>query len=103
MALKVISKAMPVEIMGSITSKSMAKAAWEVIIMRNVGVDRVRKAKACSLKREFNSLTFNGSESIDDFGALIGRITNQLAVLGFEYEEEEIMRRFLLALPPKFE
>jgi hypothetical protein len=68
-----------------------------------VGVDRVSKAKASTLKHEFDSLTFLDDESIDDFSARIDQITNQLAVLGCEYKEEEIVRRFLQALPPKFE
>jgi hypothetical protein len=91
MALEVISKAVPVEMMGSIASKLTTKAAWEVIILRNVGVDRVQKAKANSLKHEFDALIFNDGESVDDFGARIGRIMNQLTVLGCEYKEEEIM------------
>jgi hypothetical protein len=71
--------------------------------LHNVGVDRVSKAKASMLKREFDSLTFLDGESIDDFSARIDQITNQLVVLGCEYKEEEIVRRFLQALPPKFE
>jgi hypothetical protein len=84
-------------------SKLIVKAAWDATILRNVGIDRVWKAKTSSLKHEFDSLTFNDGESVDDFGVHIGRIMNQLAVLGCEYKEEEIMRWFLLALPPKFE
>jgi hypothetical protein len=103
MALEVTAKSVPPELMGSIASKPSAKAAWEAIILRNVGVDRVRKAKASTLKREFDSLAFLDGESIDDFGTRIGRITNQLAVLGFEYKEEEIVHMFLPALPPRFE
>jgi hypothetical protein len=103
LTLEVIAKAVPPELMGSITSKPSAKAAWESLVLRNVGVDRVRKAKASTLKREFDSLTFEAGESIDDFGTRLSRITNQLAVLGFEYKEEEIVRRLLVALPPKFE
>jgi hypothetical protein len=91
MALEVISKAVPVEMMGSIASKLTTKSAWEVIILCNVGVDRVQKAKANSLKHEFDALIFNDGESVDDFGARIGRIMNQLAVLGCEYKEEEIV------------
>jgi hypothetical protein len=103
MTLEVIAKAVPPELLGSIASKPSAKATWEAIILRNVGVDRVRKAKASSLKREFDAITFLDGESIDDFAARIGRITNQLTVLVFEYKEEEIMRKFLQTLPPKFE
>jgi hypothetical protein len=103
LALEVIAKAVPPELMGSIVSKPSVKAAWESLVLRNVGVDRVRKAKVSTLKREFDSLTFEAGESIDDFDTRLSRITNQLAVLGFEYKEEEIMRQFLAALPPKFE
>jgi hypothetical protein len=101
LALEVIAKAVPSELMGSIASKPSAKAAWESLVLRKVGVDRV--CKASTLKREFDSLTFEAGESIDDFGTRLSRITNQLAVLGFKYKEEEIVRRFLAALPPKFE
>jgi hypothetical protein len=103
LALEVIAKAVPPELMGSIASKPSAMAAWESLVLRNVSVDRVRKAKAGTLKREFDSLIFEAGESIDDFGTRLSRITNQLAVLGFEYKELEIVRRFLAALPPKFE
>jgi hypothetical protein len=103
LALEVIAKVVPPELMGSIVSKPTTMVAWESLVLRNVGVDRVRKAKASTLKREFDSLTFEAGESIDDFGTRLSRIINQLAVLGFEYKEEEIMRRFLAALPPKFE
>jgi hypothetical protein len=88
--------------LSSIASKPTVKVAWDSITMRNVGMDRVRKAKASSLKHEFDVLTFLNDESVDDFGVRIGRITNQLVVLGCEYEEE-IVRQFLLVLPPKFE
>jgi hypothetical protein len=62
LALEVITKAVPPE----------------SLVLRNVGVDRVRKAKVSTLKREFDSLTFEAGESIDDFGTCLSRITNQL-------------------------
>jgi hypothetical protein len=68
MALEVIAKAVPVEMMGSMASKPPAKAAWESIL-RNVGVDRVRKVKANTFKREFDSLRFLDREMVDNFGA----------------------------------
>jgi hypothetical protein len=39
MALEVIAKAVPPEMLGSIASKPSARAAWESLILRNVGVD----------------------------------------------------------------
>jgi hypothetical protein len=103
LALEVISKAVPPEPMGSIVSKPSVVAAWESLVLCNVGVGRVRKVKKGTLKHEFDSLTFEADESIDDYDMHLTQITNQLAVLGFEYREEEIVRQFNVALPPKFE
>ena len=69
----------------------------------NIGADRVRKAKASKLQREFDVLKFRDGETVDDFGIRINRIANQLAVLGDGVKEEEVVRKFLQALPPKFE
>jgi hypothetical protein len=63
----------------------------------------VRKAKASSPKRDFDTLRFEDSESVDDFSVRIGRITTELAGLGEEHTEEEIVRKFLQALPPRFD
>jgi hypothetical protein len=103
MALEVISKAMPMGMMSSIASKAPTKAVRESITLHNVGVDRVRKVKARSIKHEFDSLMFNNDESVDDFGTCIGQIMNELAVLGFEYNVKEIVWRFVQALPPNFQ
>ncbi|WVZ59800.1 LOW QUALITY PROTEIN: hypothetical protein U9M48_009898 [Paspalum notatum var. saurae] len=101
MALEVLTKAVPA--MGTIANKATAKIAWDSIKLMNVGVERVRKAKASTLRREFDSLKFKDGETVDDFGIRINRIANQLAVLGGGLKEEEIVRKFLQALPPRFE
>jgi hypothetical protein len=74
--LEVIAKAVPLEMLDSIASKPMAKAAWEAIVLCNVAVDRMCKAKVSMLKHELNSLMFNDGESMDEFGVCIGWITN---------------------------
>ncbi|KAJ1257158.1 hypothetical protein BS78_K195100 [Paspalum vaginatum] len=103
MALEVLSKAVLTEMMGTIASKPSARAAWEAIKVMNVSVERVRKAKAGTLRREFDSLKFCNGETVDDFGIRIGRIVTQLTVLGDAINEEQVVRKFLQALPPRFE
>ncbi|WVZ94772.1 hypothetical protein U9M48_040631 [Paspalum notatum var. saurae] len=103
MALEVLTKAVPAELMGTIANKATAKIVWDSIKLMNVGVERVRKAKASTLRREFDSLKFKDGKTVDDFGIRINRIANQLAVLGGGLKEEEIVRKFLQALPPRFE
>ncbi|WVZ58489.1 hypothetical protein U9M48_008761 [Paspalum notatum var. saurae] len=63
MALEVLSKAVPVEMMGTIANKATAKLAWDSIRVMNIGVERVRKAKASTLRREFDSLKFRDGET----------------------------------------
>ncbi|WVZ88673.1 LOW QUALITY PROTEIN: hypothetical protein U9M48_035165 [Paspalum notatum var. saurae] len=91
MALEVVTKAVPAELMGTIANKATAKIAWDSLKLMNVGVERVRKAKASTLRREFDSLKFKDGETVDDFGIRINRIANQLAVLGGGLQEEEII------------
>ena len=76
-------------------NKTMAKEVWEALKTWHIGVDRVRKAKAQTLRQEFDTITFKEGESVDDFACRITKITDQLSVLGEVYEEEEIMRKFL--------
>jgi hypothetical protein len=97
-ALEVISKAVPPELMGVVASKATARDAWDMLRVRNIGVDRVRKAKASTLKQDFDTLKFNDGESVDDFSARIGQITGELVVLDNEYTEEEVVCKFLQAL-----
>jgi hypothetical protein len=103
MALEVLTKAIPVEMMGTIASKPTAKIAWDVIKVMNIGVERVRKVKAGTLWREFDALKFHDGESVDDLGIRINRIINQLVMLGDGIKEEVVVRKFLQALPARFE
>ncbi|WVZ83370.1 hypothetical protein U9M48_030528 [Paspalum notatum var. saurae] len=103
MALEVLSKAVPVEMMGTIANKASAKVTWDCIQVMNIGVDRMHKAKASTLRRKFDALKFCDGETVDDFGIRINRIANQLMVLLDGLKEEEVVCKFLQALPPKFE
>jgi hypothetical protein len=80
MALEVIAKVVPAEMMGSIATKAMAKIAWDVIRTMYIGVEWVRKAKAGTLWREFDALRFKDGESLDDFFIRINMIVHELAV-----------------------
>jgi hypothetical protein len=103
MTLEVLTKAVLPELMGTITNKASAKAAWYALCLRNVGTERVHKARASTLWQEFDLLKFEAGETIDDFSARINRLTTQLAILGSSYTKEEIVRRFLQALLPRID
>lgn len=76
MALEVISKAVPTKMMGTIANKATTKITWDAIRRMHVGVERVRKAKANTLRRDFDALKFYDRETVDDFGIRINRLAN---------------------------
>ena len=45
----------------------MAKETWESLRTMNVGVERIKKAKIQTLKREFDMLTMQEEESVAKF------------------------------------
>ena len=81
-ALEVLCKAVPEELRGTMANKPTAKAAWDALKTRHIDVDRVRKARAQTLRQEFNGLTFKEGETVDDFAYRITKITDHLAILG---------------------
>jgi uncharacterized membrane protein YgcG len=103
MALEVLTKAVSPELMGTIANKATAKAACDSMYLWNIGVERVRKERASMLRREFDMLKFEDDETIDNFGVCINSLITQLALLGTGYTDKEILRRFLQALPPRYD
>ncbi|KAG8082876.1 hypothetical protein GUJ93_ZPchr0014g46611 [Zizania palustris] len=103
MALEVLTKVVPPEMMGTIATKASAKIAWESLQLQNVGAERVRKARVSTLQREFDALKFKDGESVDDFGTRITKLATEVAGLGKPYSEEDIVRKFLQVVPPKFD
>jgi hypothetical protein len=98
-ALEAICKAVPTEMVETMANKSSARAAWEHIKTANLGVERVRAAKATTLRKEFDSLSFKDGETVDEFSMRIDDLVQQLRTLGDEIEEPTVVRRFLQAVP----
>jgi hypothetical protein len=49
MALEVLTKVLPPELMGTIANKATANDAWNSLYMHNIGIKRVRKVRASML------------------------------------------------------
>jgi hypothetical protein len=68
----------------------------------NLGVERVRMAKASTLRKEFDSLSFKDGESVDEFAVRIDGLVQQLRTLGDDIDEPAVVRRFHQALPKHY-
>jgi hypothetical protein len=101
-SLEAITLGVPEELHGSIASKATAKAAWDALKKMHLGVDRVRQARANTLRRQFQDLKFKDGETVDEFGVRISDLANQLEVLDATYLEPEFIRKFLQATPPRY-
>jgi hypothetical protein len=102
MALEAICKSVPPELQEIMANKPCARTAWEDLKTANLGVERVRRAKADTLRREFDSLVFKDGESIDKFSVRINGVVQKRRTLGDEVDEVTVVRKFLQALPPRY-
>lgn len=102
MAMEAILRAVPSEMISLLATKDSAKDAWDAIKVMRVGVDRVRKAKAQQLHREYESISFHDGESIDDFALRLTSLVSQLGTLGERIEEQNVIEKFLRVVPERF-
>jgi len=102
MAMEAISKSVPADMVVMMTNKGSAKAAWDDIKTANVSVERIHRAKAQTLRGEFDTLVFKDGESVDEFAVWISTVVQQLRTLGDDNSEPTVVRKFLQALPPHF-
>ena len=66
-AMEAILKSVPAEYVVPLGAKDSAKEKWESLETMRLGGDRVRKAKAQQLRREYEAIAFRDGEAIEDF------------------------------------
>ena len=74
MAMEAMCKSVPADMVVMMANKESAKAAWDDIKTANLGVEHVRRAKAQTLRREFDTLVFKDGENVDDFAVRINTL-----------------------------
>ena len=67
-----------------------------------VRVERVKEAKAHTLKSEFEATRMNDSESIDDFAMKLTTIVSNIRSLSDMVEEIFVVKKFLRVVLPRF-
>lgn len=97
--MEVILKGVPSEFSVALGSKEMAKEAWESLKTMRLGNNRVRKAKAQQLRREYEAITFHDGEAVEDFALRLTIMVSQLVSLGDAITEKEVVAKFLRVFP----
>jgi len=100
-AMEAILKSVPAEYVVTLGAKNSAKEVWESLETMRLGGDRVRKAKAQQLRREYEAIAFRDGEAIEDFALQLSTLVSQLAQVGAVIGEEAVAK-YLRAVLPRF-
>nr|GEW42667.1 zinc finger, CCHC-type [Tanacetum cinerariifolium] len=101
-AITFLYQALPEKQLLQITKHKTAKAVWDALKIRHVGVNRVQQAKQQTLKSEFEMLQMKENESIDSFVTRLMDIINKAASVGLAYEDSTLVRKLLNVVPDRF-
>jgi hypothetical protein len=87
----------------SLVNKLTTKDAWDSITATRVGLDRSWKAMMQKLRQEWDHLTFQPGEDIDDFALCLSGLVQQLARHGdADIDEQKAMEKYLHVVPKKY-
>ena len=103
LALFVIIGAVPESVQLQIDIKDSAKKVWEKLKIMYLGVDRVKRARLQTLRRQFEQMAMGDNEPVIDFTAKLTKIANDIRVTGEDLSEKEVIRKFLRVTPEKFD
>lgn len=101
-ALAMIYQGLAEDMLLSIAEKGTAREAWEALKTMCQGADRVKKAKAQTLRTEFESLSMKDSEQIDEFYLKLNGLVSNIRALGDEMKESYVVKKLLRAMPSRF-
>jgi hypothetical protein len=102
MALDAICSVVPPEMISTLATKPLVKEAWESIKTMRIDVDRVHKASAQKLHREYEQLTFRDGKSIEDFTMQLTSLMNQLVILDDPEANDKVVTKYLLVAWPRY-
>jgi gag-polypeptide of LTR copia-type len=101
-AFAAISQSVPDSVVMAIAEKETAKEACETIRQMVVGEDRVRKARATVLKRQFDRMIMSDTGSVVEFSQSLIGLVGEIRSLGGELKDDMVVERLFSVVPEKF-
>ena len=98
-----IYSAVPEDVLAQLDNKVTTKETWESLRTMNVSVERVKKAKIQTLKREFEMLTMHEEDFVVNFAWKLTRLVAHMQGLGDNIAECIIVSKLLCVTPPKYD
>ncbi|KAD4982647.1 hypothetical protein E3N88_19318 [Mikania micrantha] len=102
MAIALLLQSIPEDLVLQVSQFTTAKAIWDALKTRYVGVDRVREARLETIHAEFESLKMGSQETIEAFASKIQQIVSKANTLGHAFEEKKLVQKLLRSVPGKF-
>lgn len=99
LAIALLFQSIPEALTLQVGDLDTAKALWDAIKARHVGVERVREERWKTVMAEYYRLMMKDTYTIDTFIGRISEITSKSASLGEILEKPKIVKKFLKSLP----
>ncbi|KAL1219106.1 hypothetical protein V5N11_003985 [Cardamine amara subsp. amara] len=102
-ALSAIFTSLPRNQFTRVQGCTSAKETWDILQVSFEGTSNVKRTRIDMLESEFESLTMGAGDSIDDFSSKLSSIRQEAIVLGKNYKDKNLVKKFLRSLPSKFQ
>ncbi|XP_074381011.1 uncharacterized protein LOC141721796 [Apium graveolens] len=78
-----------------------AKEAWEILQNNFKGINKVKKVRLQTLRREFEALKMKETESVQDYFTRVSQVVNQMKQFGEKIDDVRINEKILRSLNTK--
>ncbi|KAI3744678.1 hypothetical protein L1987_57767 [Smallanthus sonchifolius] len=102
-ALGSITMSLTRELFHSFRGYDTSKDLWRALQKRFEGNSDIKKSKRDLLRKQYECFRFLENESLDDLISRFYHLQTELKAFELNYPDEELVEKFLDALPPKFE
>jgi hypothetical protein len=102
-ALDALCAVMPLDIVATIADKPMVKMAWDAITLRCIGGEHLHCATLQQLRGEWEGLTFQPGEQVEDFTVRLTNLMGEMARNSdTDLTEEHAVKKFLRSMPKRY-
>ncbi|XP_044505720.1 uncharacterized protein LOC123225676 [Mangifera indica] len=91
------------EVFEKIAGATTSKQAWDILMTSYKGVERVKKVRLQTLRRQYELLQMESSETIGNYIGQVLALTNQMNIYGEACTEQAKVEKILRSLNSSFE
>ncbi|XP_044476979.1 uncharacterized protein LOC123204412 [Mangifera indica] len=102
-ALYFIHQGVNDEVFEKIARVTITKQAWDILMTSYKGAERVKKVRLQTLRRQYELLQMESSETIANYIGRVLALTNQMNIYGEECIEQTKVEKILRSLNSSFE